>query len=202
MKNSSIHAWQHCAALAVAFSLLYAGEAIALETDYLETERLSLFSPTFVNELDVANRSTDPVVQLEAVYRRFTRPAEQLETELTFARLFGQQARFVNPAESLKWYDKALLRELPAVTLAKQLILRGNKHEQLGHHELALADYSEGCWCACSSICLITGHSATTGPARYDCHRSIPAWIRTATKRRSNTWLNASGSWITTAIMR
>jgi hypothetical protein len=144
MKNNSIHAWQHRAALAVAFALLHAGEAIALETDYLETERLSLFSPTFINELDLANRSTDPVGQLEAVYRRFTRPAEQLETELTIARLLSQQKRFVNRAESLTWYDKALMRELPAITLARHLILRGNTHEQLDHHELALADYVRG----------------------------------------------------------
>jgi hypothetical protein len=42
------------------------------------------------------------------------------------------------------WYDKALMRELPATSLAKQLILRGNKHEQLDHHEQALADYVRG----------------------------------------------------------
>ena len=82
--------------------------------------------------------------KLEAVYRKFTHPAEQVETELTIACVLCQRTGFVNPAESIQWYDKASVRDLPATALAKQFILRGNMHERLEHHEEALADYVRG----------------------------------------------------------
>ncbi len=129
---------------AVAFSMLPAESTIALETDLPEIEGQSLFSPTFRIELDAANRAGNPVPQLKAVYQKFKNPAEQAETELTIACVYCQRTGFVNPAESIKWYDKALLRDLPATALAKQFILRGNMHERLEHDVKALADYIRG----------------------------------------------------------
>ena len=117
---------------------------MALETDFLGTESLSLFSPTFFRELDAANRASQPVPRLEALYQKSNAPAEQAEIELTIARVLCQRTGLVNPAESIKWYDKALVRDLPPTALAKQFILRGNMHERLNHSEEALADYVRG----------------------------------------------------------
>jgi hypothetical protein len=130
--------------LAVACSILHAERALALETDFPEIDGQSLFSSTFLIELDAANQAHDPLPKLEAVYRKFSRPAEQAETELTIACVLCQRTGYVNPAEAIKWYDKALVRDLPATALAKQFILRGNMHERLDHHEKALADYVRG----------------------------------------------------------
>ena len=129
---------------AVAFSLLPAQRAIALQTDLPGIDGQSLFSPTFLVELDAANRAGDPLPPLKAVYKKFGSPAERAETELTIACVLCQRTGFVDPAESIKWYDKALVRDLPATALAKQFILRGNMHERLGHDEKALADYIRG----------------------------------------------------------
>jgi tetratricopeptide (TPR) repeat protein len=130
--------------LAVAFSMLHVTNAIAIETDLPGIDDQSLFSPTFFSALDAANRAGDPVPQLEAVHQKFRTPAEQGETELTIARVYCQRTGLVDPLKSIKWYDKALVRNLPATALAKQFILRGNMHERLGRHEEALADYIRG----------------------------------------------------------
>jgi hypothetical protein len=136
--------WPRLPSLAVAFFLSAVVSAVGFETDLRGTGSQFLFSPTFFRELDEANRATNAVSQLEALYRKFDKPAEQAEIELTIARIFCQRTGLVDPAESIKWYDKGLVRDLPSTALAKQFILRGNMHERLKHNEEALADYVRG----------------------------------------------------------
>ncbi len=130
--------------LAVALSMSYLEKTGANETDLRGIDDQSPFSPTFMTELVAADRAGDPVPQLKAVYQKFKTPAEQAETELTIARIYCSRTGLVNPAESIKWYDKALVRDLPTTALAKQFILRGNMHERLDHHRKALDDYVRG----------------------------------------------------------
>lgn len=130
--------------LAAAFWLGHVVSTIAFETDLRGFESFSLVSPTFFRELDAANRASQPVAELEALYQKFNGPAEQAEIELTIARVLCQRTGLVDPAESIRWYDKALVRDLPPTALAKQFILRGNMHERLKHSEEALADYVRG----------------------------------------------------------
>ena len=148
-KRKAIKTWTNCPSLAAAWwrQLPFRcclPSAIALQTDLPGIDGQSLFSPTFLVELDAANRAGDPLPPLKAVYKKFGSPAERAETELTIACVLCQRTGFVDPAESIKWYDKALVRDLPATALAKQFILRGNMHERLGHDEKALADYIRG----------------------------------------------------------
>jgi hypothetical protein len=114
------------------------------ETDVRGIDDQSPFSPNFLSELAAAGGTDKPVPQLESLYQKFKQPAEQAEIELTIARILCQRAGFVDWPESLKWYDKALVRDLPSTTLAKQFILRGNVHEVLKHKAEALADYVRG----------------------------------------------------------
>jgi tetratricopeptide (TPR) repeat protein len=114
------------------------------ETDLQGIDDQSPFSPNFLSELTAAGGTDKPVPQLESLYQKFKQPVEQAEIELTIARILCQRTGFVDWPESLKWYDKALVRDLPSTTLAKQFILRGNVHEVLKNQEEALADYVRG----------------------------------------------------------
>ena len=100
----------------------------------------------FLSELAAAaDQSTNPIPQLETLYKKLHEPAEQAETELTIARIYSQRTGFVNYARALEWYNKALVRlGLPLTALAKQFILRGNCHETLKQPEDALTDYARG----------------------------------------------------------
>jgi hypothetical protein len=100
----------------------------------------------FLSELAAAaDQSTNPIPQLETLYKKLNEPAEQAETELTIARIYSQRTGFVNYARALEWYNKALVRlGLPLTALAKQFILRGNCHETLKQPEDALTDYARG----------------------------------------------------------
>src|SRR5262249_54090017 len=91
-----------------------------------------------------ASGADKPLPRLEAVYQKFQQPAEQAEIELTIARALSQRTGLVDWPDALKWYDRALVRNLPTTALAKQFILRGNVHEVLKHKEDALADYARG----------------------------------------------------------
>ena len=114
------------------------------ESDLIQLDDGSPLSATFWRSLEAAAEETNRIQKLEAFYAKLTNAAEQAETELTFARIFGQRTGFVNPALAVKWYDKALLRNLPPTALARHFILRGNSHEQLKHPQEALADYIRG----------------------------------------------------------
>jgi hypothetical protein len=124
--------------------LLPIAGAFGLETEHQGMDDESVFSKNFRVELVAAEDAKTPVAQLEALLRKFTRPSEQAELELTIARLLCQRTGLVDPAKSIQWYNKALARELPATVLAKQFILRGNMYEQLKLHDEALADYVRG----------------------------------------------------------
>ena len=130
--------------LAVACYFLPVFIAFGTETDVQGVDEQSPFSPNFLGELAAASGPDHPVSHLEALYQKFKQPAEQAEIELTIARVLCQRTGLVNWPESLKWYDKALVRDLPTTALAKQFILRGNVHEMLKHKEDALADYVRG----------------------------------------------------------
>ena len=132
--------------LAIAFWLAFAVSAIGSETDLPIIQDQSLLPYTFTSELAAAaEQSTNPIPQLESLYKKLNTPAEQAETELTIARIYGQRTGFVNFGKALEWYDKALVRPgLPPTALAKQFILRGGCHEVLKQPEDALADYVRG----------------------------------------------------------
>jgi hypothetical protein len=136
--------WPKLRSLTVALCLCPLASVIGSETDLQGVNEPSLFSPTFFAELGAASRATNPLSQLEALYDKFKRPAEQAEIELTIASIFCQRTGFVDPAEAIKWYDKALVRDLAPTALAKQFILRGNMHERLKHNDDALSDYVRG----------------------------------------------------------
>jgi tetratricopeptide (TPR) repeat protein len=104
----------------------------------------SVFSENFRVELVAAENADQPIAPLEALYRKFTRPSEQAEIELTIARILCNRTGFVDQAKSIQWFDKALARDLPPTVLAKQFILRGNMYEQLKLYDEALADYVRG----------------------------------------------------------
>ncbi len=144
MKAIAIPGCSKAAAVAVACSLLQVPYTLATETDLHEIDSQSLFSPVFFSDLEAAKRSNDPVVELKALHQKYARPAEQAEIELTIARLFNQRTGYVDPVESIKWYDRALVRELPATALAKQFIHRGKNYQRLEDYEKALADYVRG----------------------------------------------------------
>jgi hypothetical protein len=116
----------------------------ATETDMSCIDYQSPISPNFLAELDAANHGEAPVAQLETLHRISVSPAEQAEIELTIARIYCQRTGLVNPAKSIEWYNKALVRDLPPMVLAKQFILRGNMHERLEHTDQALSDYCRG----------------------------------------------------------
>jgi hypothetical protein len=117
---------------------------LATETEVQGIDDQSPFSPNFLVELAAADGGAKPVAELEALYQKFKQPAEQAEIELTIARIFCQRTGLVDWPQSLKWYNKVLVRDLPTMSLAKQLILRGNVHEMLKHKEDALPDYVRG----------------------------------------------------------
>ena len=117
--------------------------AMGLESELEGFEDQPLLSIAFRQELVAADQASD-VHQLEALYQKYKLPAEQAEIELTLARIYCQRTGRVDPAESIKWYDKALVRDLPLTALAKLFILRGNMHERLKHTDDALADYIRG----------------------------------------------------------
>ena len=130
----------------IAFWLVLTVSAISSETDLPIIQDQSLLPYAFLSELAAAaDQSTNPIPQLEILYKKLNEPAEQAETELTIARIYSQRTRFVNYPKALQWYDKALVRPgLPLTALAKQFILRGNCHETLKQPEAALADYVRG----------------------------------------------------------
>lgn len=119
-------------------------KSAASETEFPEFEEQSLFSPGFLAVVSNAARAEDPVARLEELHKTLKNPAEQAEVELALARILCSRTGMVDPAKSILWYDKALVRNLPTVTLARQFILRGNMHERLGHIQEALADYVRG----------------------------------------------------------
>jgi len=131
--------------LPLALSLVLAVSAFGSETDLPIIQDQSLLSYTFRSELASADQSTNPIPQLEALYKKLNEPTEQAETELTIARIYGQRTQFVDYPKALAWYDKALVRPgLPPTALVKQFVLRGNCHEVLKQPEDALADYVRG----------------------------------------------------------
>jgi tetratricopeptide (TPR) repeat protein len=145
MKRTTLLGCSRAAIMAVAISILSAVTSPAIETDLLGLQAGgALFSTNFFVELRAADQSADPAADLKALHHKFTKPAEQAEIELTLARFFSQRTGHVDPAEAVKWYDQALVRDLPATALAKQFIFRGNMHERLGDHEKALSDYARG----------------------------------------------------------
>ena len=64
---------------------------IALQTDLPDIASRSLFSPTFFSPRGRSESSRRRGAELEAVYRKFTHPAEQVETELTIACVLCQR---------------------------------------------------------------------------------------------------------------
>ncbi|HVW01994.1 MAG TPA: hypothetical protein VHB77_16695 [Planctomycetaceae bacterium] len=118
--------------------------ADAAETDLHCIDYESPISHNFLAELNAANHANAPEAQLEALYQKAVSPAEKAEVELTIARIYCQRTGHVNPAKAIEWYDKALVRDLPPIVLAKQFILRGNMHERLEHTDKALSDYCRG----------------------------------------------------------
>lgn len=132
--------------LTIALWLVLAVSAFGSETDLPIIQDQSLLPYSFLSELSAAaDQSTNPIPQLETLYTKLNDPAEQAETELTIARIYGQRTHFVDYPKALEWYDKALVRPgLPPTALVKQFILRGNCHEILKQPEDALADYVRG----------------------------------------------------------
>jgi hypothetical protein len=124
--------------------LACSGAALAIESGLPEFENQSLFSPKFLERAFEAEKGGHPAKGLEAFYKTLTNPAEQAEIELRIARVYNQRTGFVDHAQAVAWYDKALVRELPLPALAGQLILRGNSNELLGNRDLALRDYIRG----------------------------------------------------------
>ena len=119
-------------------------EAAASETQFPELDGQSLFGQDFSSRLFSAASGDDCVSQLESFHKTLTSPAELAETELTLARILCSRTGMVDPAKSLLWYDRALVRNLPPEARAKQFILRGNMHERLAHPREAVADYVRG----------------------------------------------------------
>jgi hypothetical protein len=132
--------------VAIAFWIALTVSAIGSETDLPIIQEQNLLPYSFLSKLAAAaDQSTNPIPQLEALYKTLTAPAEQAETELIIARISTDRTGFVDFARALEWYDKALVRPgLPPTALAKQFILRGNCHEVLKQPEDALADYVRG----------------------------------------------------------
>lgn len=132
--------------VAIAFSIALTVSAIGSETDLPIIQEQNLLPYSFLSKLEAArDQSTNPIPQLEALYKTLTAPEEQAETELTIAHISSDRTGFVDFARALEWYDKALVRPgLPPTALVKQFILRGNCHEVLKQPQDALSDYVRG----------------------------------------------------------
>ena len=83
---------------------------------------------------------------LTEMLAKYKDPQEQVELELTLAKIYGQRTGFVDPAKAVEHYEKALALhfDLPPAVLARTYTLYGNSYEQLHNGDKALENYLRG----------------------------------------------------------
>jgi hypothetical protein len=105
------------------------------------------FSKDFIRDYEAALKLLDKLPSAEPfleMAKKYTKPEEQAELELSIGLVYSQRTGVVDPAKAIIHLSNALQFSLPEETQISIFSWRGGSQEQLQRYELALRDYLRG----------------------------------------------------------
>lgn len=138
---------RHLSVIVLVCNVFFIPPAFGLHARLVNAKGESVFSKEFINDYESAEReldtkrSAEPFIKL---LKKYSKPDELAELELTIGLLYNQRYGVVDPAKAVVHLTNALKYDLPEQVYIEILMWRGNSLEQLQKNDKALRDYLRG----------------------------------------------------------
>lgn len=128
----------------IALILLIQVSGHAFHTRLFSVDHNTIFQKSFIRDYEVAQQQIESGESMQPMLnllKKYHRPEEVAELELTIGLAYNQGGGFVDPEKAIVHLTKALEFKLPERTIMEIFVWRGGSFEQLKNYKESLKDY-------------------------------------------------------------